>query len=639
MNKTNCVCVISLLILTSFGFFANPVAANGTPGWDTAALIETDDIGNAFQPDIVMDIDGNAIAVWSQWDGSRMSLFANRFEIGIGWGMPELIENNNSGDARAPQVTINNNGSATVVYEQLEGWIRTDIWANRYDAATGWGTAELIETNDSGDAYLPQVAMGDNGNAIAVWQHSNGSGWNIWANLYEAGIGWGTAELIKTNDSVDARYPQLAMDGNGNAIAVWQQNDGFLNNISANRYEVGIGWGTAELIETNDSGFANYPMVAMDDNSNAIVVWSHWDGWIRNDIWANRYDAATGWGTAELIETNNSGFAENPRVAMDSNGNAIAVWSQYDGLRNNISANRYEVGIGWGNATFIATNNLWVAGNPQVAIDGNGNAIVVWWQWNGAQNNVWANRYEIGIGWGTAELIQANPSEWCDPPQVAIDDLGNAIAVWPQWVVGWIRSDIWANHFNVPPFLAITNPANGEITNTTVITVSGKTEPNVDLTVNGLVIAVGLDGAYSLELALKDGSNTINAKATDYAGLSTSKSVTVIFNNPLPGLADELSDAMDELSVTKDELNTTQNDLSDISDELETTQNDLSDISDELETTKSDIENLQSQLLIFIAILTAFVVLSVVMSVMYMNLRKKIGRKPINQEPPLSPLK
>ena len=48
------------------------------------------------------------------------------------------------------------------------------------------------------------------------------------------------------------------------------------------------------------------------------------------------------WGTALLIETDNAGNAENPQIAVDGSGNAITVWQQHDGTRENIWANRFE---------------------------------------------------------------------------------------------------------------------------------------------------------------------------------------------------------------------------------------------------------------------------------------------------------
>ena len=71
-----------------------------------------------------------------------------------------------------------------VVWYQYNGTC-FNIWSNRYTAATGtWGTAELIEADNAGDARYPQVAVDSSGNAVAVWQQSDGTRYNIWSNVY-----------------------------------------------------------------------------------------------------------------------------------------------------------------------------------------------------------------------------------------------------------------------------------------------------------------------------------------------------------------------------------------------------------------------------------------------------------------------
>ncbi|MFK5913636.1 MAG: Ig-like domain-containing protein [Woeseiaceae bacterium] len=98
-------------------------------------------------------------------------------------------------------------------------------------------------------------------------------------------------------------------------------------------------WGTAELIET-DAGTAVRPQIAFDSSGKAMAVWYQYDG-TRFNIWANRFNGTT-WGAAELIETDNAGSASTPQIAFDSSGNAMAVWRQSDGTRNNIWANRFK---------------------------------------------------------------------------------------------------------------------------------------------------------------------------------------------------------------------------------------------------------------------------------------------------------
>ena len=247
----------------------------------------------------------------------------------------------------------------------------------------------LIETDNAGSASYPEIAMDATGNAIAVWYQYDGERNNIWSNRFTAGGGWGAATLIETNNVGSAFLPQIALDASGNAIAVWYQSDGARDDIWSNRFTAGSGWGAATLIETNNDGHASAPEIVLDGNGNGIAVWYQYDG-VRNNIWSNRYTAGSGWGAATLIETNNTGNATDPQIAMDASGNAIAVWDQFDGVRNNIWSNRYTAGSGWGAARLIETDNAGAASLPQIAMNANGNAAAVWYQFDGTRNNMWA---------------------------------------------------------------------------------------------------------------------------------------------------------------------------------------------------------------------------------------------------------
>lgn len=77
-----------------------------------------------------------------------------------------------------------------------------------------WGAAQRIDSNDSGDASLPQVALDPLGNGVAVWTQSNeplapvGS---IAANGFVDGA-WATPESIENDDAAGGRDPQVALD-------------------------------------------------------------------------------------------------------------------------------------------------------------------------------------------------------------------------------------------------------------------------------------------------------------------------------------------------------------------------------------------------------------------------------------------
>ncbi len=425
--------------ITQTGFVCN--GGDGSIGWQVPSLLEFSSAGDAGAPRVVVDTNGNATAVWRQSDGTRYNLWANRYVPGTGWGEAQLIETDDAGSAWLADVAVDASGTVVAVWYQFDG-TRYNVWANHYVPGFGWSMAEVIE-NASGSATDPQVAVDDSGNAVAVWSQVDGGVYSIYANRYVSGTGWGTAQLIETDDSGDARYPQVAMDDNGNAVVVWQQSDGTRYNIWSNRYVQGTGWGTAQLIETDNAGDAYVPQVAVDGSGNAVAVWYQFDG-SNYHIRANRFVPDTGWGSVELIETDDAANALDPQVAMDTGGNAVVVWRQSDGTRYNIWSNRYVPGAGWGTAELIETDNNPNVRPPQIAMNGDGQVVAVWDRYGRA----WFNRYVPGLGWGTAQRIETGADGSVAYPRVALDSNGNAVVVWEE--NDGTRSNIWSNRWQAP---------------------------------------------------------------------------------------------------------------------------------------------------------------------------------------------
>lgn len=335
--------------------------------------------------------------MWTQKYGSYR-IRANRYTASQGWETAEFI-GPEAADADGAQLAIDRNGNAVVVWQQrnepdFDG--RWSIWAIRYTPSGGWGTAELVEVDDRGHAGGPQVALDNNGNAIAVWTQDDRapSGRSyVWYNRYTPAAGWSSAARIVPAAGAEAL--RMAMDPDGNAVAVWQQHDGVRANLWASRYTPLGGWGTAELIEERDDP-AQLGSVAMDSDGNAIAVWFQGESTPSNplNIWANRFSPSAGWADAELIETNDAGQAGWPDLAIDQNGNALAVWSQWDSSRSDIWANRYTPASGWGTAELIETNDVGSAFGPQVALNKSGTAVAAWIHWDGVRYNTWSNRFE-----------------------------------------------------------------------------------------------------------------------------------------------------------------------------------------------------------------------------------------------------
>jgi hypothetical protein len=259
-----------------------------------------------------------------------------------------------------------------------------------------------------------EVAIDGNGNAIAVW----GQGWHVWASRYDADDdAWTSPVMIESNPG-DAMSPHLAMDAGGNAIAVWHESEGFTDRIWANRYDAMIGgWGTPELVAPS---FGHPPMVAMTDSGDALVVWSY--GQAR----FNRYDALEGaWGTQAMIPPAAGGESGAlPHVAASSAGETVGIWRQPAGGPSVIAGGRYDIGTGsWGALATLEMEDGIASMGTHLAMGPDGRAVAVWRH----GTELRASRYDPGApSWGVAEPIANSVGS----PHAAVDATGNALVVW-----------------------------------------------------------------------------------------------------------------------------------------------------------------------------------------------------------------
>src|SRR3990170_6843323 len=113
--------------------------------------------------------------------------------------------------------------------------------------------------------------------------------------------GWGSPVSLESN-TLDAIFPEVAVDRFGNAMVAWRQFDGNIDNASSNYFEAGTGWGAETFIEFNDTGSSTRTDVAFDGQGNALSVWKHFDG-TRSNLHAAWWHPTTGWGPEQVIDS------------------------------------------------------------------------------------------------------------------------------------------------------------------------------------------------------------------------------------------------------------------------------------------------------------------------------------------------
>jgi hypothetical protein len=191
-----------------------------------AAPIKTSAVNySGLDPHIVIDVNGNATAVWEEYDGTRFNIWTKRRIAGQIWSNPSLLEKDNSGDAYSPQIAIDGIGNVTVVWKQSDGK-RFSIYANRYVNDIGWEGATQIENgiDKQVNASAPLVTYDASGYAMVAWQQTQGLTSKTWINHHRGAAGWGQAEQIDENYA-GIEYPRFELSSNGLMTVIAQKTD------------------------------------------------------------------------------------------------------------------------------------------------------------------------------------------------------------------------------------------------------------------------------------------------------------------------------------------------------------------------------------------------------------------------------
>lgn len=122
--------------------------------------------------------------------------------------------------------------------------------------------------------------------------------------------------------------------------------------------------------------------------------------------------------------------AASPQIAVDSHGNAIAVWYRFDGKHLVIQASTKSVNGNWQSVPDNLSSSDQDASNPQIAIDCFGNATVIWEQFNGNHWAIYASSKPVNSHWQSTPSLLSLIGQNASAPQVAYDSFGNATAVW-----------------------------------------------------------------------------------------------------------------------------------------------------------------------------------------------------------------
>ncbi len=294
---------------------------------------------------------------------------------------------------------------------------------------------KVNDDSDTAEQWLPAIAVDSSGNAYAVWQDERNGHFDIYFSYRPADGIW--EENVKVNDYTGLLHqvdPAIAVDSSGNAYAVWtdlRNNNDF--DIYFSYRPADGSWG--ENVKVNQAGgMQAFPDIAVDPSGNAYAVW--WDEHNNGDVYFSYRPADGSWGAEDRVNDDPGAATQGPpAIAVDSSGNAYAVWHDRRNIGWDIYFSYRPAGESWGENVQVNDDTSWERDSPDIAVDSSGNAYAVWRdKRDGSYWDIYFSYRPAGESWGTNMRVNDGP-DWAvqHSPAIAVDASGNAYTIWQDY--------------------------------------------------------------------------------------------------------------------------------------------------------------------------------------------------------------
>jgi hypothetical protein len=343
----------------------------------TIATIHSVGVVTVEDLSISLSANNNAAAVWSVGGGVQIAL---RSSAGA-WQAPVSFVS--TGDASRLVAKLDAQGNGVAAWARLTS-TGSVVEAVTWTASGAFGQVAQLSPSSQG-AFLPDLAVNEVGSAVVVWQvapsQDAGSPYQVESAYRTAGGNWSAATTV--SPVVPQTWsPQVALDGAGNATAVWEEGS------TANNYRIYAAtqlvrgpWGAPVRIEPSDWYMAGQSAVADDAAGNATASWVVEDASGAMLVHTATRPAGGAWeAPTSLGPLTPNGDSTNliPPVTAARDGSITVVgWAADGGTRSP------NVAVRLGSGQWVP---MVISGNPEptnVLATNNARASVIWSAANG----------------------------------------------------------------------------------------------------------------------------------------------------------------------------------------------------------------------------------------------------------------
>lgn len=133
-----------------------------------------------------------------------------------------------------------------------------------------WATP-MVEVNE----FEPLIVLDDQGNILEIQQKQEEFHTQIQAQTYHQETNKWSPSIDLSTLGMNAHNPKIATDPNGNALAIWQVTDGIYECVQASYYNASTDkWSPAENLTPLEKDLV-VTHVAMNEHGNGFAAWKH----------------------------------------------------------------------------------------------------------------------------------------------------------------------------------------------------------------------------------------------------------------------------------------------------------------------------------------------------------------------------
>ncbi len=288
-----------------------------------------------------------------------------------------------------------------------------------------------MDANTNQSASSPSLALDSSGNPVVSWEEYDGASFNIYVKRWNGRSWVQLGTFLDVNTNRDAYNPSLALDSSGNPVVSWHESDGTSGNIYVKRWN-GRSWvqlGTTFLdVKTNQNAFI--PSLALDSSGNPVVSWYEYDG-TSDNIYVKRWNGSSWVRLGTFLDVNTDKWARNPSLALDSSGNPVVSWYESDGTYDNIYVKQWN-GRSW---VLVGSNPLDTSLNndafsPSLSLV-NGSLAVAWQQRSGG-SDIYVKKYITNSWQDLGDLLDVIGVQSAVNSSIARKSNNNPVVAWDE---------------------------------------------------------------------------------------------------------------------------------------------------------------------------------------------------------------